>query len=88
MLGEADTCRLYVLPKLVDVGWDTAPHCFNEQKTFTDGRIVVSGSKVHAPPSTPHRLRRESRRSAARGFDLEERLNVLAWVMGTAKRGA
>jgi type I restriction enzyme R subunit len=25
------------------VGWDDEPHCINEQVTFTDGRIIVSG---------------------------------------------
>lgn len=50
MLGEADTCRLYVLPRLQDAGWDSAPHSFNEQKTFTDGRIIVSGSRVRRRP--------------------------------------
>jgi type I restriction enzyme R subunit len=24
--NEADTCRKYVLPKLVDAGWDSEPH--------------------------------------------------------------
>jgi type I restriction enzyme, R subunit len=42
-LNEADTCRRYVVPKLQDAGWDTEPHRINEQVTFTDGRIVVSG---------------------------------------------
>ncbi len=46
MITEADTCRKYVLPKLVDVGWDDDPHSFTEQKTFTDGRIIGSGNKV------------------------------------------
>jgi type I restriction enzyme, R subunit len=46
MSNEADTCRKYVLPKLVEVGWDEEPRSFTEQKTFTDGRIVVIGEKV------------------------------------------
>lgn len=37
MSNEADTCRKYVLPKLVDAGWDTEPRRFNEQVTFADG---------------------------------------------------
>ena len=36
-----------MVPRLVETGWDTEPHSFTEQRTFTDGRIVVSGSKVH-----------------------------------------
>lgn len=46
MITEADTCRKYVLPKLTEAGWDNDPHSFTEQKTFTDGRIVVIGQKI------------------------------------------
>jgi len=46
MSTEADTCRKYVLPKLVEAGWDEEPHSFTEQRTFTDGRIVVAGNKI------------------------------------------
>ncbi len=46
MSTEADTCRKYVVPRLVEAGWDNEPHSFTEQRTFTDGRIVVSGNKV------------------------------------------
>ena len=41
--NEADTCRKYVLPKLYTAGWNDDQ--ISEQKTFTDGRIVVAGSK-------------------------------------------
>src|SRR5438067_3509347 len=50
MITEADTCRKYVLPKLIEAGWDEEPHSFAEQKSFTDGRIVVAGSKVRRRP--------------------------------------
>lgn len=40
-MNEADTCRKYVLPKLSSAGWDDAPYSFTEQKTFTDGRIIL-----------------------------------------------
>jgi type I restriction enzyme R subunit len=50
MITEADTCRLYVLPKLDEAGWNEDPHSFTEQKTFTDGRIVVAGSKTKRRP--------------------------------------
>ena len=50
MTNEADTCRKYVLPKLTDAGWDEEPRSFTEQKTFTDGRIVVIGEKVKRRP--------------------------------------
>ena len=46
MLNEADTCRKFVVPKLVESGWDNDPHSFTEQRTFTDGRIVVAGNRV------------------------------------------
>ena len=44
MNTEADTCRKYVLPKLYSSGWSDDQIC--EQRTFTDGRIVVIGRKV------------------------------------------
>jgi hypothetical protein len=47
-LTEPDACRNYVLPKLYAVGWDDDQ--FSEQRTFTDGRIVVAGSKVTRRP--------------------------------------
>lgn len=47
-LTEADTCRKYVLPKLYAAGWDDER--INEQKTFTDGRIVVAGNKTTRKP--------------------------------------
>ena len=44
---EAGTCRKYVLPKLLAAGWDNEPHSFTEQRTFTDGRIVVAGNLTY-----------------------------------------
>ncbi len=49
-MNEADTCRTYVVPKLQAVGWDSGPHSIAEQRTFTDGRIVVVGSKPRRNP--------------------------------------
>lgn len=43
MITEADTCRKYVIPKLYSSGWNDDQ--INEQKTFTDGRIIVTGEK-------------------------------------------
>jgi type I restriction enzyme, R subunit len=40
---EADTCRKLVLPKLYAAGWNDDQ--ITEQKTFTDGRIVVGGGR-------------------------------------------
>ncbi len=44
--GEADTCRLYVVPRLTEAGWDAEPCSIAEQRTFTDGRIIVSGNRI------------------------------------------
>ncbi|MDD5092796.1 MAG: DEAD/DEAH box helicase family protein [Dehalococcoidia bacterium] len=48
MPTEADTCRKYVLPKLYAAGWNDDQ--INEQRSFTDGRIVVAGTKVWRRP--------------------------------------
>src|SRR5258708_2089218 len=42
--NEADTCRIFVTPKLIEAGWKTT--LITEQRTFTDGRIVVTGGKT------------------------------------------
>jgi len=48
VITEADTCRKYVLPKLYESGW--IDDQISEQKTFTDGRIVVVSDKVLRRP--------------------------------------
>jgi type I restriction enzyme R subunit len=45
---EADTCRKFVLPKLYAAGWTDDQ--ISEQRTFTDGRIVVAGKKAIRKP--------------------------------------
>ena len=50
MITEADTCRKYVVPALQAAGWDADPHAIHEQRTFTDGRIVVAGGTVRRLP--------------------------------------
>jgi len=50
MLTEADTCRKYVLPRLIDAGWNEDPHSFTEQRSFTDGRIIIAGAKARRRP--------------------------------------
>ncbi len=45
-LNEADTCRVYVTPKIKESGWEHLPHSITEQCTFTDGRVEVRGSSV------------------------------------------
>jgi type I restriction enzyme R subunit len=47
-LTEADTCRKYVLPKLYAAAWDDDR--ISEQKTITDGRIVVAGNRTMRRP--------------------------------------
>ncbi len=46
MTTEADTCRKFVVPKLQGAGWDQPPHAINEQRTFTDGRVLVVGAAI------------------------------------------
>ena len=53
-MNEADTCRKYVLPKLYAAAWTDEQ--INEQRTFTDGRIVVAGKRTIAPPAEASRL--------------------------------
>ncbi len=48
MTTEADTCRKYVVPKLYASGWNDDQ--ISEQTTFTDGRIMVVGTKVYRRP--------------------------------------
>jgi len=48
MITEADTCRKYVLPKLYAAGW--SDNQIREQKSFTDGRIVVAGRRHFRKP--------------------------------------
>jgi type I restriction enzyme, R subunit len=43
---EADTCRKFVVPRLQTAGWEGAPHAINEQRTFTDGRVIFIGGKA------------------------------------------
>ncbi len=44
MISEADTCRKYVVPRLHAAGWEDSQ--ILEQRSLTDGRIMVAGSKV------------------------------------------
>jgi hypothetical protein len=48
MLTEADTCRKYVLPALYAAGWNDDQ--ISEQKSFTDGRIIVTGATARRGP--------------------------------------
>ncbi len=46
VMTEADTCREFVTPRLVEAGWSESPCTIGEQRTFTEGRIIVAGGKV------------------------------------------
>lgn len=51
MATEADTCRKYVVPKLLTAGWDNDPHSIAEQRTITDGRVIPVGKGfIRKPP--------------------------------------
>lgn len=54
---EADTCRMYVLPKLYGAGWTDEQ--INEQHTFTDGRVIPTARRVRRGPQkrADYRLR-------------------------------
>ena len=45
-LTEADTCRKFVVPRLQAAGWDSDPHSINEQRSFTDGRVLFVAGKA------------------------------------------
>lgn len=46
ILTEADTCREFITPQLIAAGWSASPHMIGEQRTFTNGRIIVAGGKA------------------------------------------
>lgn len=45
-MTEADTCREFVTPRLVEAGWGAAESVIGEQHSFTNGQIIVAGGKV------------------------------------------
>jgi len=46
VMTEADTCREFVTPRLIEAGWGVEPFVIGEQRTFTNGRIIVAGGKT------------------------------------------
>lgn len=44
-LSEQDICSKFITPALVKAGWNLL-HQIREQKTFTDGRVIVRGKTV------------------------------------------
>ena len=57
--SEADTCRKYILPKLYGSKWNDDQ--IMEQRTFTDGQIIVVGriAKRKKPKKADYLLRYE-----------------------------
>jgi type I restriction enzyme R subunit len=47
-INEADTCRTYVVPRLYGAGWEDTQ--ISEQKSFTDGRIMLVGNRAIRRP--------------------------------------
>ena len=45
MVTEADTCRKLIVPRLQAAGWEDAPYAIQEQRTFTDGRVMFVGGQ-------------------------------------------
>ena len=46
-MTDTYTCREFVTLKLSEAGWGVAESAIGEQHSFTNGRIIVSGGKVH-----------------------------------------
>ena len=65
-LNEADTCRIYVTPRLQEAGWETHPHSITEQYVFTDGRVQVHGQKT--------------RRGEQKRADYSTHFSLLFWI--------
>jgi type I restriction enzyme R subunit len=62
MPTEADTCRKFVVPKLLAAGWDNEPHSIAEQRSVTDGRIIPVGKGfIRKPPKRVDYLLRYTR---------------------------
>ncbi len=53
--NEADTCRRFITPKLIEAGWDKHPSRINQEYTFTDGRIQVYAGTGKRRASTQKR---------------------------------
>lgn len=78
-INEADTCRTFVLPKLYGAGWEDSQ--ISEQKSFTDGRIVLVGNRA---------IRRKQKRadypSEIAPFDRSRNVPITFCVIGETFR--
>lgn len=62
MANEADTCRKFVVPRLLAAGWDDEPHSISEQRSITDGRVIPVGRGfIRKPPKRVDYLLRHTR---------------------------
>lgn len=51
MAPVADTCRRFMVPKLLAARWDNGPHSIAEQRTISNTRIMLVGEgPVRKPP--------------------------------------
>lgn len=62
-MNEADTCRIYITPKLQAAGWDNPPHSLTQEKTFTAGRVMLTtaGNVTRKPQKRADYLLRYTR---------------------------
>jgi type I restriction enzyme R subunit len=47
-INEVDTCRTYVVRELYSAGWKDTQ--IGEQKSFTDGRIMLAANRAFRRP--------------------------------------
>lgn len=73
--SEADTCREFVTPAIQAACWGETPFEIAEQRSFTDGRIVLTGRSVKrrvGTDSTVHEARRGTNKPAQHGANFSE----------------
>jgi type I restriction enzyme R subunit len=91
--SEADTCRKFVLPRILAAGWDNEPHSIVEQRSITDGRIVPVGRGfIRKPPKRVDYLLRyrrdvplavvEAKPSYKRATDAVQQARAYAEMLG------
>jgi type I site-specific restriction endonuclease len=53
---EADTCREFVTPRLVEAGWGVVPHTMGEQRRFSNRWIIAAGGNTGLEHTEPNDL--------------------------------
>jgi hypothetical protein len=79
VITEADTCRKYILPKLYAAGWNDDQ--ISEQKSFTNGRILVVGNKARGRPCKRADRVKKEEKSFFEKYGSEARA-ILADILG------